>query len=128
MMSEIVNTGEEMMKKEDCLFCQIIEGEVPSSKVYEDDTVFAFKDIDPMMPVHILIVPKEHYDSIADDIPDDVLSALMRAVKTVADQEGITEDGFRVIINTNDHACQSVHHVHVHVLGGAQMDNGDPAL
>ncbi len=128
MMSEIVNTGEEMMKKEDCLFCQIIEGEVPSSKVYEDDTVFAFKDIDPMMPVHILIVPKEHYDSIADDIPDDVLSALMRAVKTVADQEGITEDGFRVIINTNDHACQSVHHVHVHVLGGAQMNNGDPAL
>lgn len=128
MMGEIANTGEEMMKKEDCLFCQIVEGEVPSSKVYEDDTVFAFKDIDPMMPVHILIVPKEHYDSIADDIPDDVLSALMRAVKTVADQEGITEDGFRVIINTNDHACQSVHHVHVHVLGGAQMNNGDPAL
>ncbi len=113
---------------EDCLFCKIIEGEVPSTKVYENEYVYAFKDINPMMPVHVLIIPKLHFDNITSDIPNDILAEMMKAVGVVAEMEGIKESGFRVIINTNDDACQTVHHVHVHVLGGAQMNEGDPSL
>ncbi len=113
---------------EDCLFCKIIAGEIPSTKVYEDDRVLAFEDVSPMMPVHTLIVPKTHYDNIADNIPDEELGYLMNTEGKVADLKGIRESGFRVIVNTNDDACQSVHHVHVHVLGGAPMNDGSPAL
>lgn len=116
------------MLKDDCLFCSIIKGDVPSNKVYEDENVLAFEDINPMMPVHVLIIPKNHYDNIADGIPDDEMACLMQAVGKIADIKGVKEDGFRVIINTNDNACQTVHHVHVHVLGGAQMNDGSPAL
>ena len=116
------------MKKDDCLFCKIVAGEVPSTKVYEDEHVLAFEDVSPMMPVHTLIVPKNHYDNIADDIPVEEMGHLFGAVAKVAEAKGVTEDGFRVIVNTNDHACQSVHHVHVHVLGGAQMNDGDPSV
>lgn len=116
------------MKKEDCLFCGIAAGEIPSTKVYEDEWVYAFEDLNPMMPVHTLIVPKNHYDNIADGVTADDMAHLMGAVGTVAKIKGIDESGFRVIVNTNDHACQSVHHVHVHVLGGAQMNDGDPSV
>lgn len=116
------------MLKDDCLFCGIVSGDVPSNKVYEDDHVLAFEDINPMMPVHVLIIPKDHYDNIADGLPDDVMASLMQAVGKIVEIKGIKEDGFRVIINTNDDACQTVHHVHVHVLGGAQMNDGSPAL
>lgn len=116
------------MLKDDCLFCNIIKGDVPSTKVYEDDHVLAFEDIDPMMPVHVLIIPKNHYDNIADGIPDDEMAHLMQAVGKIAEMKGVKDRGFRVIINTNDDACQTVHHVHVHVLGGAQMNDGSPAL
>ena len=116
------------MKKDDCLFCKIVAGEVPSTKVYEDDQVLAFDDVNPMMPVHTLIVPKNHYDNIGDDIPADELAALFGAVKKVADVKGVAESGYRVVVNTNDDACQSVHHVHVHVLGGAPMNDGNPSL
>lgn len=113
---------------EECIFCKIAAGEIPSTKVYEDDAVLAFEDLNPMMPVHTLIIPKEHYDNIADGIPDETMARLMQTVGTVADLKGIRESGFRVIINTNDDACQTVHHVHVHVLGGSAMNDGDPAL
>lgn len=116
------------MKKDDCLFCKIVAGEIPSTKVYEDDRVFAFDDINPMMPVHTLIIPKDHYDNIADDIPEDVLGHLFGTVQKIAEIKGVKDDGFRVIVNTNDNAQQSVHHVHVHVLGGAQMNAGNPSL
>lgn len=112
---------------EECIFCKIAAGEIPSTKVYEDDAVLAFEDLNPMMPVHTLIIPKEHYDNIADSIPDETMARLMQTVGTVADLKGIRESGFRVIINTNDDACQTVHHVHVHVLGGSAMNDGDPA-
>lgn len=116
------------MFKEDCLFCEIVQGNVPSSKIYEDDYVYAFEDINPMMPVHVLIVPKNHYKNIADGISDAEMSHLMHAVGKIANIKGIKDSGFRVIINTNDDACQTVPHVHVHVLGGSQMNDGSPAI
>ncbi len=116
------------MHKEDCLFCKIVAGEIPSTKVYEDECVLAFEDVNPQMPVHTLIVPKNHYDNIGDDIPEDEMGHLFNAVKKVAQIKGIAESGYRVIVNTNDDAQQSVHHVHVHVLGGARMNIGNPSL
>ncbi len=112
---------------EDCIFCKITAGEIPSTKVYEDDQVLAFEDLNPMMPVHTLIVPKEHHANIGDDIPDALMGHLFNTVKKVAEIKGIAESGYRVIVNTGDDACQTVHHVHVHVLGGAPMNDGSPA-
>ncbi|MCI8469304.1 MAG: HIT domain-containing protein [Eggerthellaceae bacterium] len=116
------------MQRDDCIFCKIAAGEIPSTKVYEDDAVVAFEDLSPMMPVHTLIVPRNHYDNIADGIPVEEMGRLFEAVGKVADLKGVRESGFRVVVNTGDDACQSVHHVHVHVLGGAQMNDGDPSL
>ena len=113
--------------KDDCIFCKIAAGEIPAAKVYEDDEVLAFEDANPMMPVHTLIIPKEHYDNIADNIPDATMARLMQAVGKVADVKGVRESGFRVVINTNDDACQTVHHVHAHVLGGGAMNDSDPS-
>lgn len=115
------------MQKQDCLFCKIVKGEIPSTVVYEDENVLAFEDISPMMPVHTLIIPKQHYENIADDVPAEVLGQVFGAVQKVAEAKGIVESGFRTLANTNDHACQTVHHLHVHVLGGAQMNDGNPA-
>lgn len=111
---------------DDCLFCKIVEGEISATVVYEDDNVLAFKDINPQMPVHILIIPKVHYASIADEIPDEELGNLMNTVKKVAQIQGIEKSGYRVIINTGNDAQQTVHHVHVHVLGGEAMNSGSP--
>ena len=117
-----------MAVKDDCIFCKIVAGEIPSTKVYENDRVLAFRDLNPMMPTHVLIIPKNHYDNITDGVSDEDMLAVMRAVDEVATLEGVKESGFRIVANTNDDACQSVHHLHVHVLGGAQMNDGDPAL
>ncbi len=117
-----------MTKDDDCIFCKIVAGEIPSTKVYEDDRVLAFEDLNPMMPVHTLIIPKNHYDNVADNIPDEELGYLLNTAGKIADIKGIRDSGFRVVINTNDDACQSVHHVHVHVLGGEQMNDGDPSI
>ena len=114
------------MKKDDCLFCMIAAGEVPSTKVYEDEHVLAFEDINPMAPVHTLIIPKNHYDNIADNVPAEELAHVFGVVQKVAEIKGITESGFRTLANTNDHACQTVHHLHVHVLGGTQLNDGNP--
>ena len=103
------------MRKDDCIFCKIAAGEIPATKVYEDDDVLAFEDLSPMMPV-------------ADNSPDEVMGRLFNTVGKVARLKGVEEGGFRVVVNTGDDACQSVHHVHVHVLGGAQMNDGDPSL
>lgn len=116
------------MRKDDCLFCKIVSGEIPSTKIYEDENVFAFEDLNPQMPVHTLIVPKNHYDNIADGIPNEEMGLLFNAVKKVAEIKGIAESGFRVIVNTGDDAQQTVHHIHVHVLGGAPMNSGSPAI
>lgn len=108
----------------DCLFCKIVAGEIPSTKVYEDEKVFAFRDINPQMPVHVLIVPKEHYSFLGDGLSNEDTGYLFNAAKKIADIEGILESGYRVIVNIGDDAQQTVHHLHVHVLGGAPMTFG----
>ncbi len=115
-----------MQNHSDCLFCKIIAGEVPSTKVYEDDLVYCFDDINPMMPVHTLVVPKKHYDNIADNLDADTSVAMIAGVKKVAELKNIKESGFRVCVNTGVHGAQTVNHLHFHVMGGAQMDAGSP--
>ena len=109
----------------DCLFCKIIAGEIPSTKVYEDACCYAFRDINPMAPTHVLVVPKAHVGSMAeiDQADDRTLAACLRACRTVALSEGLG-NGFRVVSNCGPDACQSVQHLHFHVLGGKQMSDG----
>lgn len=107
----------------DCLFCKIAAGEIPSSKVYEDESVYAFRDIAPQAPVHVLVIPKKHISGWYDarEEGDETLAHLMRAAATVAKMEGIVESGFRVVSNCGRDAQQSVPHLHLHVLGGRAM-------
>ncbi len=114
------------MTHDDCLFCKIIAGEVPSSKVYEDDDVFAFDDISPMMPVHTLVIPKTHYDNLSDNVPEEVVGKVFSAAAKVAEMKGISESGYRIVSNIGPDAQQSVFHMHVHVLGGEPMNTGNP--
>ena len=104
----------------DCLFCKIIEGSIPCTKVYEDDRVFAFRDINPQAKVHILLTPKKHMRNILE-CDAETAAALTAAITNVAAQEGLTENGFRVISNCGKHGCQSVDHLHVHLVGGEQL-------
>ena len=107
----------------DCLFCKIIAGEIPSTRVYEDDAVFAFRDINPQAPVHIVLVPKTHVHGLdeVNGLQDAELAALVRAASRIAHDEGIDESGYRLISNCGDNACQSVGHLHFHILGGRKM-------
>lgn len=104
----------------DCLFCKIIAGEIPCNKVYEDDHVFAFRDINPQAPVHVLLVPKKHMKNILE-CDGETMAALLNAVKIVAQQENVAQDGFRILSNCGKNGCQSVEHLHIHLLGGAQL-------
>ncbi|WP_303202447.1 histidine triad nucleotide-binding protein [Raoultibacter timonensis] len=113
---------------DDCIFCKIAAGEIPATVVYEDERVLAFEDLNPQMPVHALIIPKEHYANIGDGVPDDLMGHVFNTVKKVAEIKGIADSGYRVIVNTGSDAQQTVHHLHVHVLGGAPMNSGSPAL
>lgn len=108
----------------DCIFCKIANHEIPTTMVYEDDLVAAFADMNPQAPVHVLVVPKQHYANIVDGVPANTLAAMARAVDEVAKAKGIRESGFRVIANTGDDAGQTVHHLHWHVLGGVKMGEG----
>ena len=106
----------------DCLFCKIIAGEIPSSKVFENEWVYAFRDIAPQAPVHVLIIPKTHISS-ADGINAEnsaVLSRIFEAIPEIAKAEGLT-NGYRVITNCGKDGCQSVEHLHFHLLGGKQL-------
>ena len=107
---------------ENCLFCKIIAGEIPSAKVYEDDLVYAFRDINPQAPTHILVVPKKHIVSVdaIDEATDAELAACLRAVRLIAKQEKLG-NGYRVVSNCGPDACQSVPHLHFHILGGRQL-------
>ncbi|MBP3328517.1 MAG: histidine triad nucleotide-binding protein [Clostridia bacterium] len=103
----------------DCLFCKIIAGEIPCSKVYEDDKVFAFNDIDPQAPVHVLIVPKEHIAS-ADDVNETnsaVIAHIFEVAAKIAKEKGLA-DGYRIVNNCGDRAGQTVKHIHFHLMGG----------
>ncbi len=106
----------------DCLFCSILKGEIPSNKVYEDEKVFAFHDINPQAPVHVLVIPKEHIAS-ADGVKEEnasFVSAVFLAIPKIAKELGLGQ-GYRVITNVGEHGCQSVKHLHFHILGGKQL-------
>lgn len=107
----------------DCIFCKIVKGEVPSKKVYEDDKVLAFEDINPQAPVHILVIPKEHIPSIKDVNEDniDVIGHIHLVIKKLAEEKGIYQDGFRIVNNCGEKGGQTVGHLHYHLLGGRQM-------
>ena len=107
----------------DCIFCKIIKGEIPSTNVFRDEQVTAFRDLQPAAPTHILLVPNKHIDSVNTLTDDDeqLIGHLFTAAKQIAAQEGIAEGGYRLIINTNAHAGQTVFHIHLHLLGGAPM-------
>lgn len=106
-----------------CLFCKMVAGEIPTNKVYENDQVLAFRDIHPVAPVHVLVIPKRHLASLGDASESDagLLAEVMIAAKKVAELEGLLESGFRTIINTGRDANQTVHHLHVHVIGKRAM-------
>ena len=105
-----------------CLFCKIIAGQIPSDKVYEDDRCYAFRDINPQAPVHILIVPKTHVADVAECTEKDSARAghVLKVASELAKREGLT-NGFRLVTNAGADACQSVKHFHVHLLGGRKM-------
>ncbi len=105
---------------DECLFCKIIKGEIPSKKVFENESVYAFEDIAPAAPVHVLVIPKKHISSAAALSPEDadLLWKLFSAVNEVARIKGIDKSGYRVVTNVGKDAGQSVFHMHLHVLGG----------
>ena len=106
----------------DCLFCKIIAGDIPSTKVYEDELVYAFRDIAPMAPTHILVVPKTHIPSVDGVTAENSASVarIFEVIPRIAAAEGL-ENGYRVITNFGEDACQSVKHLHFHVLGGKKL-------
>ena len=108
---------------EDCIFCKIVKGEIPSKKAYEDELVLAFYDIDPKAPVHVLIIPKKHIPSAIDLTPEDdaVLSRMFQVAKTLANQLGVAQSGCRLVSNVGPAAGQSVPHLHIHLLGGRDL-------
>lgn len=103
---------------DDCLFCKIVNGEIPSTKVYEDDICLAFRDIDPQAPVHVLVIPKTHIRSAADITPENsgIVAHIFEVIGRIAVSEGL-EEGFRIVSNVGERAGQSVPHLHFHILG-----------
>jgi len=108
---------------EDCLFCKIIEGKIPSTKVYEDDKVLCFKDISPEAPVHVLVIPKKHISSLNELTLEDeeIIGHIFIIIGKIAKELGIAESGYRVVSNCNEDAGQTVPHVHFHVMGGKKL-------
>ena len=102
----------------DCLFCNIIKGAIPSDRVYEDEAVFAFRDIHPKAPTHVLVVPRQHVATLTDADDPALLGTLMTRVRTIADEVLGLDKGYRVIINVRSGGGQEVYHLHVHILGG----------
>lgn len=111
------------VKSKECIFCKIVQGTLPSQKVFEDEKVVAFKDISPQAPVHVLIVPRKHVEDVLDVSPDDaqIFKDLFLTAQLLAPQLGIAGSGFRTVFNSGDHACQTIFHLHLHLLGGTQM-------
>ncbi|MCK9273770.1 MAG: histidine triad nucleotide-binding protein [Syntrophales bacterium] len=107
----------------DCIFCKIINGEIPSDKVYENESAFAFEDIEPMAPVHVIVVPKMHIATLMDFSSENSKAAadLIEAVQEVARIKKVDQPGFRTVINCNKNGGQLIYHLHIHVLGGRKL-------
>lgn len=108
---------------EDCIFCKIVNGEIPSKKVYEDDKVYAFYDIAPEAPIHFLVIPKEHIES-ANDLNDsniDIVSHIFKVINKLVIELNISDKGYRIINNCGEDGGQTVKHIHFHVLGGRSL-------
>lgn len=108
---------------DDCIFCKIARGEIPSTKVYEDERVLAFRDINPLAPVHVVVIPKAHVANLneLDALDAQTQLALLHACREVAKRDGIDKTGYRIASNCGEDAAQSVQHLHIHVLGGGKL-------
>lgn len=106
-----------------CLFCKIISGEIPSQKIYEDEDMIIIKDISPQAPIHYLMIPKEHYSNIIEMTEKQslTLAKCLKKLSTLVAEFGLT-DGFRIVSNCGKNACQSVEHLHIHILGGEKLN------
>lgn len=109
---------------QDCIFCKIANGEIPATKLYEDDDMVIIKDLNPQAPVHLLLIPKEHYANIIEmtDAQAQTLARCVKKLSAITDKLGL-ENGFRLVSNKGDDGCQSVGHLHVHILGGKKLDD-----
>lgn len=109
---------------QDCIFCKIVNREIPAEIIYEDEHIVAFPDIKPAAPVHILVIPKKHIDSLLETTSADaaLLGHVMTTIPLIAGRLGLAEDGFRTVVNTKDNGGQTVYHIHWHVLGGRFMN------
>ena len=109
---------------ENCLFCKIIRGEIPSGKVYEDELIFAFRDINPQAPTHVLVIPKIHLNDMNGVTAENshVVARIFEKIPEIAKAEGLEESGYRVVSNCGSDACQSVQHLHFHILGGKPLE------
>ena len=107
----------------DCIFCKILNGEIPSKKVYENEFVYAFHDINPMAPVHVIVIPKLHIESanMVDETNSTYIAKVFEAIPKVAKEVGVAEDGYRVITNIGENGGQTVKHIHFHILGGTKL-------
>jgi histidine triad (HIT) family protein len=112
------------MSEQNCLFCRIAEGEIPAEVVYQDEQAVAFRDINPQAPTHFLVIPREHIESLdeASQRDEAPLGHLLRVAARLANSEGLSESGYRTVINTGAGAGQSVFHLHLHVLGGRTLN------
>lgn len=109
--------------KENCIFCKIIKGEIPSNKVYEDDELLAFYDINPATPIHILVIPKKHIDSLVKLEKEDeaLIGKIYGVINKIAEDKGFKEEGYRVIVNCGENGGQEVMHLHFHILAGTKL-------
>lgn len=112
------------MSEQDCLFCKILNGDIPADIIYESDSAIAFRDINPQAPTHVLVIPRKHVATINDLNEEDqeIVGSLYLAAKDIARAEGISDEGYRAVMNCNEGAGQSVFHIHLHVLGGRALD------
>lgn len=106
-----------------CIFCKIAGKEIPSNKVYEDDLVLAFDEVQPLAPVHTIVIPKKHFTGINDLDDREIWFAMLKAAREVARIKGVDQAGYRLVINSGEHGTQIVKHLHLHVLGGRQLES-----
>lgn len=109
---------------DNCIFCKIVKGDIPSAKVYEDEDMIIIKDLNPQAPVHLLLIPKEHYANIVEmsDAQAQTLAKCLKKLATLTDKLGL-QNGFRLVSNKGDDGCQSVNHLHIHILGGRKLSD-----